>query len=34
MKIKVNYIESDTNVRIVKLDDGTLFNVGGRSLPF
>ena len=34
MKIKVNYIEVEPTVDIVRLDNGSLMNCGGRSLPF
>ena len=35
MKIKVDYIDSCTSYKMVKLDDGeTLMNLGGRNLPF
>lgn len=35
MKIKVTFIESGNNeVEVKRLDDGSLHNIGGRSIPF
>ena len=34
MKIKVDYIEVDPTIDIVKIDNGSLLNCGGRTLPF
>jgi hypothetical protein len=34
MKIKVSSVESVAKIKMVRLDNGGLMNLGGRSLPF
>lgn len=34
MKIRIDYIETDSYVRIERLDNGILHNTNGRSIPF
>lgn len=34
MKIKVEYVESKFVYKMERLDNGTIMNLGGRSLPF
>ena len=34
MKIKVSSVESVAEIEMVRLDNGGLMNLGGRSLPF
>ena len=34
MKIKVSSVESVAKIEMVRLDNGGLMNLGGKSLPF
>lgn len=34
MKIKVSSVDSVAKIEMVRLDNGGLMNLGGRSLPF
>lgn len=34
MKMNINYIPSEANYKMERLDTGIIINLGGRSLPF